>query len=82
MTIEMRIACPFCGEVNPLVSEAWHGGPDVPAVGDIAMCFRCGEFGVFGRRGRLRVPTPVERREITRDTDLIRMHAAWRETIK
>jgi hypothetical protein len=82
MTTELRTICPFCGGVHPLVTEARASGGAVPAAGDIAMCFRCGEFGVFARHGRLRVPTPAERREITRDTDLIRMHAAWRETVR
>jgi hypothetical protein len=82
MTIELRTTCPFCSEVHPLVTEARADGGAAPAAGDVAMCFSCGEFGVFARRGRLRVPTAAERREIACDPDLIRMQTAWRDTVK
>lgn len=57
-------SCPFCGRVNTMAD---NGHDSIPQDGDLSMCWKCGEFGVFNADGTVRKPTPSETAEIEED---------------
>jgi hypothetical protein len=77
--LELHNVCPFCAAQCDTAAEVVE--EDVgPTDGDVSLCIYCGQFSMFKRDapGGLRVPTRREAREITRNTVLQRLHAAWR----
>jgi hypothetical protein len=80
MAVDFHTVCPFCAAQCDAASEVMDTD-DAPTDGDISLCLYCGQFSMFKRDapGGLRVPTRREAREITRDADLQRLHAAWRK---
>lgn len=70
--------CPFCGSHLDRVGHI-VGDNLQPDNGDVTLCIRCGEVGVFDDTvlGGVREPTSRERRNIRRDPDVAKVREAW-----
>ena len=61
--------CLACGSPNDAVT-AVNTDTTTPKNGDPSICLHCGHLMVFGRRGKLRNPTPSEQEEFTANFDV------------
>jgi hypothetical protein len=60
-------SCPFCKKSTDCDSQV--NGDGVPEVGDVSVCFYCGQVALF-TEGGLRKPSDEERSEILADPDV------------
>ena len=77
---ELGTICPFC-DIHHEVATRMRDDRQ-PEDGDVTLCSRCGQFGVFdrGAHGKLRKPTPTVERVMARDDRLTKVLADWRKT--
>ena len=70
------VQCWACGKTTD-ATTAVIGEDSVPAVGDVSICFGCGELAVFTGNGvETRQPTEAERAELLDEPDVIRARGA------
>lgn len=78
MTTRLDMQCPHCGKHNDM-HDTPDGSEKTPQTGDVSICIRCGDLGVFDlKAGRIRKPTPRESREFADDPEIQDARRAWR----
>jgi hypothetical protein len=64
-----RNTCLACGALLNAVT-AVNADTTQPEYGDPSVCLKCGHVMVFGRRGKLRDPTPEEQEGLSANFDV------------
>ena len=85
MSVKMLSICPFCKYAcNEVTGPNLFDENAEPETGDISLCIRCGEWGVFdfGLPEQMRKPTSDEYDEIAAGKIYRRMRKAWLEVMK
>jgi hypothetical protein len=68
--------CPHCGH-KANAATCTHDDA-APNEGDVGICFKCGEWNVYGDDMQLRLPTDAELAEIAESKECQNASEAWR----
>jgi hypothetical protein len=80
----LHTVCPQCGQMHDEVAEL-DGKVEVePKDGDMTLCFKCGQWGIFDSRseGGLRAPTDFEILAIAGSRQCRQITEAWHKVMR